>query len=187
MHSQASLKFMLVFGLSGPVYGLDSMIALSESAARETQEWRIESRLTSRTDELAPELQSQSLSLTWWATHRRVAFGAGVGAVHYTMAEPSGAPFHSLSRPMVYTEPVLTLGWRLRVGEATLYADTSSALFAAREDLQRARLAGGTAWKASQSRLGLDRGSFAIQLDSGLRMSLRPRKGGLSLMVRGSF
>ena len=88
---------------------------------------------------------------------------------------------------MVFTEPVLTLGWRLRVGEATLYADTSSALFAAREDLQRARLAGGTAWKASQSRLGLDRGSFAIQLDSGLRMSLRPRKGGLSLMVRGSF
>ena len=46
----------------------------------------------------------------------------------------------------------------------------------------------GVEWAGrSRSRLGFDKGAFGLLLDSGYRMSLRIRHGGLGLYVRGQF
>ena len=46
----------------------------------------------------------------------------------------------------------------------------------------------GAEWKSPASRFGLDkRGHLGIQFDSGYRMSLRLRKSGVGVYVRGQF
>ncbi len=45
----------------------------------------------------------------------------------------------------------------------------------------------GLEWMSAKPRLGLQHGSVGLQLDSGYRMSLRTRHGGLALYLRGKF
>ena len=46
---------------------------------------------------------------------------------------------------------------------------------------------GGMKWMSAEPRFGLRQGALGIQLDSGYRMSLRTRHGGLVLYLRGKF
>ena len=184
MRPNPSIALLLAFLVAGPVFGLEQVPLSGENAAGE---WRLHPRLEAQSEDIAPHAQRTSVGYRWWAGNGRVAFGAGVGAVSYSFAAPAGLALDP-SRPFnPMVGPVLTLGWRWRLGTTTVYADTSAGYFAARDGLQQDFARNGVPWKVTQSRMGLDQGSFAVQFDSGYRMSLRPRRGGLAIMVRGTF
>ena len=140
----------------------------------------------------APELggraETSSIGYRWWASSGRVALGLGVGTVT-----------HSVVAPAIGTEPerltgqtggpAVTVGWRLQLSDrSTIYADTSASQGLGENPAAAYYTTrGGVEWKTRKSRLGFDRGSVAMQLDSGYRLSLRTRRGGVALVLRGSF
>ena len=72
--------------------------------------------------------------------------------------------------------------------QSTIYADTSAAQgLGQNPPAAYYTTRGGVDWKTRKSRLGFDRGSVAMQLDAGYRLSLRTRRGGVALVLRGSF
>lgn len=189
MRSKPLQPLLLTLAFAPPAFGLEHASELGETAAAE---WRIRPQLEAHSEVIEQTVQKTSVGYRWWAGNQRVAFGAGVGAVNYSFAAPAGVALDH-ARPFTQVVgPVLTLGWRMRLGSATLYADTSTAPMLAQgvaqgDALQKRVLGGGEPWKTTQSRLGLDRGSFSLQLESGYRLSLRPRRGGLSVVLRGTF
>lgn len=127
-----------------------------------------------------------AVGLRWWATRGPSAFGFGIGTVGYLAPDPEQAT--GTSRKLVGAVPNLSLGWRYRVSHATsVYADTSGARGLIEPGLPAYNTRVGVEWKPARERFGWDRGSFGVQFDSGYRMSLRVRHGGLGVFVRGSF
>ena len=133
-----------------------------------------------------PLAEAAGFSYRWWLRRGRADVGIGLGAIGRVVApvEASG------EATLAYATPTLTLGLRYQLTErSTLYADASGARRNpgdAGADLFATKL--GVEWAGrSRSRLGFDKGAFGLLLDSGYRMSLRIRHGGLGLYVRGQF
>ncbi len=185
---QANLFPHLLLALAStmPAFGQEHA---GESGDAPAADWRVRPRLEAQSEAIAPNAQRTSVDYRWWAGNQRFAFGAGIGAVNYSFAAPTAGIAPDPARPFTQVVgPVLTLGWRMRLGSATLSADTSTLPMPPSDDLFQSQVPRGSVpWKTTQRRLGLDRGSFALQLDSGYRLSLRPRRGGLALTLRGSF
>lgn len=145
-------------------------------------------RQTSGTPELGSRAETSSIDYRWWASSGRVALGLGVGTVTHSVIAPATG-----SEPERLTGqtggPAVTVGWRLQLSDqSTLYADTSAAQgLGPNPAAAYYTTRGGVEWKTRKSRLGFDRGSVAMQLDSGYRLSLRTRRGGVALVLRGSF
>jgi hypothetical protein len=85
--------------------------------------------------------------------------------------------------------PTVTVALRFRVSpESAVYADASSARGLGGEtaaDYFNTKL--GMEWKPAKSRFGLENRSVGIQFDSGYRISLGARKGGLGVYLRSQF
>jgi hypothetical protein len=132
-------------------------------------------------DELA------GVSYRVWLSRGRADLGLGLGTLGYVVP-PAGGRADS-PHTLAGLVPTVTLGLRLRVSpESALYADASSARGLALErgaDFYNAKV--GMEWKPAKSRLGLEHGSLGIQFDSGYRMSLRARHGGLGVYLRSKF
>jgi hypothetical protein len=133
-----------------------------------------------------PLADAAGFTYRWWLRRGRADVGVGLGALGRVVApvEVHGGP------TLAYAASTLTLGLRYHLTErSTLYADASGARSAQGEagaDLFAAKL--GVEWAGhSRSRLGFDKGAFGLLLDSGYRMSLRVRHGGLGIYVRGQF
>ena len=133
-----------------------------------------------------PLAEAAGFSYRWWLRRGRADVGIGLGAIGRVVApvEASG------EATLAYAAPTLTLGLRYQLTErSTLYADASGLRRNqgdAGADLFATKL--GVEWAGrSRSRLGFDKGAFGLLLDSGYRMSLRIRHGGLGLYVRGQF
>jgi hypothetical protein len=133
-----------------------------------------------------PLADAAGFSYRWWLRRGRADVGIGLGAIGRVVApvEASG------EATLAYAASTLTLGLRYQLTErSTLYADASGARRGQGEagaDLFATKL--GVEWAGrSRSRLGFDKGAFGLLLDSGYRMSLRIRHGGLGIYVRGQF
>lgn len=133
-----------------------------------------------------PLADAAGFSYRWWLRRGRADVGIGLGAIGRVVApvETGG------EATLAYAASTLTLGLRYQLSErSTLYADASGARRAqgdAGADLFATKL--GVEWAGrSRSRLGFDKGAFGLLLDSGYRMSLRIRHGGLAIYVRGQF
>ena len=132
-----------------------------------------------------PLADAAGFSYRWWLRRGRTDVGIGLGAIGRVVApvEANG------EATLAYAAPTLTLGLRYQLTErSTLYADASGARRGqgdAGADLFATKL--GVEWARSRSRLGFDKGAFGLRLDSGYRMSLRIRHGGLGIYVRGQF
>jgi hypothetical protein len=98
------------------------------------------------------------------------------------LLQPDGAP----PLPLAST---LSVGMSVRMtGQSALYADASGAMGLSNEPgLGYMRTKVGLEWKPAKSRLGLDEGRVGIQFDSGYRLSLRLRRGGVGVYLRGQF
>ena len=85
--------------------------------------------------------------------------------------------------------PTVTFGMRYRVsGETAVYADATSARALATDaapGLYNTKV--GMEWQPAKSRFGFENRSLGIQLQSGYRMSLRVKSGGLGVYFRGKF
>lgn len=113
-----------------------------------------------------------------WTTRGRASLGMGVGAVGYSSAGSS---------VWLHPSPAVTVGVRLAVADrTTMYADASSATGWPQPNYN-ARV--GMEFKsASAGRgLGFERGAIGMQLDSGYRLQMKPRRGGLAVYLRGQF
>ena len=139
---------------------------------------------------LVPAAELVGVSYRWWLTNGRSDVGIGLGALGYRVTPP-GASTDSRGVLMgaVPMMPMVTLGWRYRMsGQSVLLADASGALGLGANGRDGYVTKVGVEWKArSESRFGLDGSSLGFQLDSGVRMSLRWRKGGLSVYFRSQF
>lgn len=138
--------------------------------------------------QLGGRAEVSSLDYRWWASKGRVAVGLGVGTVTHSVVAPAvgGEPERLAGQT---SGPAVTVGWRLRLSDQSmLYADTSAMRGVGPDSAAAFYTAkGGVEWKTSKSRLGFDSGSVAMRLDSGYRLSLRTRHGGIVVMLRGSF
>ncbi len=134
---------------------------------------------------LAPELVG--VSYRWWLTSGRADFGVGVGTLGYRVSGFGALPHEQ--RSIVGAVPTVTVGWRYRVsGQSVLLADASGApgFAAGGSDGYFSKVA--VEWKPrTEPRFGLDGTSLGVQFDSGMRMSLRLRKGGLGVYLRSKF
>ena len=132
-----------------------------------------------------PLAEATGFSYRWWLRRGRTDVGIGLGAIGRVVAPVEANGEASLA----YAAPTLTLGLRYQLTErSTLYADASGARRVQGEagaDLFATKL--GVEWTRSRSRLGFDKGALGLRLDSGYRMSLRIRHGGLGIYVRGQF
>jgi hypothetical protein len=150
-----------------------------------------------------PYTEMGGVSYRWWLRRGRTDFGLGVGTVGYLVPPVEGlaASPHSLAyagpHSMIYAgphsiahpAPTVTVGWRYQIDDrSTVFADALGArrTYAEdRSDFYSTKL--GLEWKQRKSRFGLEKGSLGIQFDSGLRMSLRARKGAVGVHVRRQF
>ena len=138
--------------------------------------------------EFGGRAETSSIGYRWWASSGRVALGLGVGTVTHSIVAPAiGTEPERLTGQT--SGPSVSVGWRLQLSDqSTIYADTSAAQGLGQNPAAAYYTTrGGVEWKTRKSRLGFDRGSVAMQLDSGYRLSLRTRRGGVALVLRGSF
>jgi hypothetical protein len=128
------------------------------------------------------------LSLRLWSRHGRSDLGIGVGTLSMFDLQPlpPGAGGPASLRAM---RPTVSFAWRYRVdGQTAVYADATSARRLAADampDLYATKV--GMEWKLATSRFGFENRSLGLQLQSGYRMSLRVRGGGLGVYFRGNF
>ena len=131
--------------------------------------------------------QLVGVSYRWWVSHGRADVGVGIGTLGYRVT-----PFGALSDdPRISTgaAPMVSVAWRYRVSDqSVLHADASSARGLAVNGGDGYFTKIGVEWKAKpESRWGLDGSSLGLQLDSGLRMSMRLKKGGVGFYLRSKF
>jgi len=142
-----------------------------------------------------PYTEMAGLSYRWWMRRGRTDVGFGVGTMGYLLSPPEGvaagarSPAYSGPITLALAAPTINVGMRYQVDErSTLFADALSARRAtaeSRSDLYSTKV--GVEWKEARSRFGFDKGALGVQFDSGVRMSLRARKGGLGVYLRGQF
>jgi hypothetical protein len=130
-----------------------------------------------------PYTDMSGVTVRWWLRHGRSNFGVGLGTVGFVAPSVDGA------WPLRSALPTVTLGVRYAVsGETAVYADVTSArdlLAHAAPGLYRTKV--GVDWQPAKSRFGFEGRSLGIQLQSGYRMSLRVKSGGVALYFRGHF
>lgn len=131
------------------------------------------------------------VTVSKWLGRGRASLGLGLGAVGYRALPGSAAPAAGLMNPA----PAVTVGVRLDVApRTTMYADASgTAVWNTANDpnaqgaLYNTRV--GMEFKSAGAArgLGFDRGAIGMQLDSGYRLQMKPRRGGLAVYLRGQF
>ena len=122
-----------------------------------------------------------------WMSHGRADVGVGVGTLGYL--SPSSDGRGDGARALVGAVPTVTVGMRYRMSkEHSVFADASGARGLGAE------AAGayyntkvGMEWKPAKSRLGLERGALGFHFDSGYKLSLKARAGGLAVYLRNTF
>lgn len=122
-----------------------------------------------------------------WMGRGRTEFGVGLGTLGYVHPGPDGRVDAGAS--MLRSSPTLSLGVRYRVTpESAIYADASGARGLGMDSSAAyVNTKVGMEWKPAKSRLGFDHGALGMHFDSGYRLSLKARRGGVRIVLRGEF
>lgn len=122
-----------------------------------------------------------------WVSHGRAGVGVGVGTIGYVTPRPDGRVEGPLA--LTGTSPMVSVGLRYRLShESTVFADASGVHGLGTEpnaNYLNTKL--GMEWKPAKRAFGFDHGAIGMQLDSGYKLSLKARHGGLGLYLRGQF
>lgn len=125
------------------------------------------------------------VSYRWWTNQGASNFGLGIGAVgSFVGYDIGGAPLLGSSSPL------LMVGYRYQMNtRSVLFADASSVRRFDADTTDRYSTKVGVEWKARSNGLGLDGASRSLtfQLDSGYRMSLKVRRNGIGVYLKGQF
>ena len=118
-----------------------------------------------------------------WITQGRAGVGGGLGSLGYVL--PSGDGL----RTVVGAVPTVSIGMRYRMSEQhLLFADASGARGLGGDPaVTQVTTKVGLEWKPARSSLGFEHGALGMQLDSGMHLSLKSRRGGPALYLRNTF
>ncbi|WP_280152963.1 hypothetical protein [Piscinibacter sp. XHJ-5] len=142
----------------------------------------------------APALTSDGRQMTelagvnyrLWLSRGPAAMGVGVGTLGYVRP-----PSEGIGAPVTLTgaAPTLSVGLRYRTSmHSAVYADALGARGLPPDgEGYYVNTKVGMEWKPAKSTLGFDHGTIGVHFDSGYRLSVRPRKGGLGVYLRGQF
>ena len=121
-----------------------------------------------------------------WMGRGRTEFGVGVGTLGYVHR---GAEGPDTTASLLRATPTVSLGIRYNVTpESAVFADASGARgLGLDSDAAYVNTKVGMEWKPAKSRLGFDHGALGVHFDSGYRLSLKARRGGLRIVLRGEF
>jgi hypothetical protein len=122
-----------------------------------------------------------------WMGRGRTEFGVGLGTLGYVRPGPDGRA--DPAAPLLRAAPTLSVGIRYRVTpESAVYADASGARGLGMDSSAAfINTKVGMEWKPAKSRLGFDNGALGMHFDSGYRLSLKARHGGVRIVLRGEF
>lgn len=131
--------------------------------------------------------QMAAVDVRWWLLRGPASVRLGVGTLQLLHPVPEALP--QPGAEALPLAPTVSVGMSvLMTRRSALYADASSAVgLPADSGLGYMRTKVGLEWKPAKSRLGLDEGRVGIQFDSGYRLSLRVRRGGVGVYLRGQF
>lgn len=122
-----------------------------------------------------------------WVSRGRTDMGVGLGALGYIVPRPDGR----IEGPVALagTSPTLSVGLRYRVTpDSAVYADASGAYgIGVDPNANYVNTKVGMEWKPAKHALGFDHGAIGMHFDSGYRLSVKPRHGGLGVYLRGQF
>jgi len=122
-----------------------------------------------------------------WMSHGRAGVGVGVGTLGYVTPRPDGR----IEGPVALTgaSPTVSVGLRYRVTrDSTVYAGASGVHNLGTEaPANYVNTKVGMEWKPAKRSFGFDHGAIGMTLDSGYKLSLKPRHGGLGVYLRGQF
>jgi hypothetical protein len=121
-----------------------------------------------------------------WVSRGPAAMGVGVGTLGYVRPPLDGRP-EPVS--LTGTAPTFSVGLRYRTSmHSAVYADALGTRGLGPEtDGLYVNTKVGMEWKPAKNTFGFDHGTIGVHFDSGYRLSLRPRKGGLGVYLRGQF
>jgi hypothetical protein len=131
--------------------------------------------------------QMAAVDVRWWLLRGPASVRLGVGTLQ--LLHPVTEALPQPGAEALPLAPTVSVGMSvLMTRRSALYADASSAVgLPADSGLGYMRTKVGLEWKPAKSRLGLDEGRVGIQFDSGYRLSLRVRRGGVGVYLRGQF
>lgn len=142
----------------------------------------VESALAPGRDALGRPLNEiDGIALRWWLRRGRADVGLGIG----TIGQRAGGGDGRADTPLLYGTSTLIVGWRWSMGERSLLYADASGMRRYGADLVQAKV--GVEWKPRTSALGFERGALGIRFDSGYRMSLRAKRGGVGVYLRRQF
>lgn len=130
------------------------------------------------------------LSYRWWASRGRADLGVGLGTMAYE-ARPTGmiaGLAHDGATLPLASGTVLTLGMRYRTSEhSALFADAAGVhgLPIDRGDAMVGKV--GIEFKSARSRWNIAYGGLGLRFAADTRMTLRVRRGGVSIYMHRSF
>jgi hypothetical protein len=125
-----------------------------------------------------------------WLGYGRGAVGFGVGTLGYVVTRDAN-PADPRDRIglLLVPRPTMSVSLRYSLSASSSVYATASAVQPWRRDegatLYNTRA--GVEWKPAQSRFGFEGGRLGVQLDSGYRMSLRTKGGGVGIYLRRNF
>ena len=127
------------------------------------------------------------VSYRFWMSRGRADVGLGLGSVGFVV--PPAAGHNDGVTTLAGALPTVTLGVRYRLtNQHLLFADASRARgLGADPAADYVSTKVGMEWRPASPAMGFEHGAFGMQLDSGYRLSLRVRGGGLALYLRGRF
>lgn len=122
-----------------------------------------------------------------WISKGRTDVGVGVGALGYVTPPPGLRAEGGVQ--LTQSMPTMSVGLRYRLTpESSVFADASGLQRDLDDpDTRYVNTKVGMEWKPAKSRFGFENGRLGIHLDSGYKISLRARKGGIGVYLRGQF
>ncbi len=128
-----------------------------------------------------PELTG--INYLHWITQTRADVGVGLGALGHALPPGDG------HRTAVGAVPTVPVAMRYRMSaHQLLFADASGARgLGGGPAATQVTAKVGLEWKPARSRLIFEHGALGMQLDSGMRLSLKSRRGGLAVYLRNTF
>lgn len=122
-----------------------------------------------------------------WMSHGRADVGVGMGTLGYVVPRPDGR----VEGPVALTgaSPTLSVGVRYRVtSRSAVYADASGAHgLGVDQPANYVNTKVGMEWKPAKNTFGFEHGAIGMHFDSGYHLSVKARRGGLGLYLRGQF
>jgi len=134
-----------------------------------------------------PLSELAGVNYTLWMSHGRADVGVGVGTLGYVVPRPDGR----IEGPMTLTgaSPTVNLGVRYRfTRDSAVFADASGTRgLGIDQSSNYLNTKVGVEWKPAKQTLGFEHGAIGMHFDSGYKLSLKARRGGLGLYLRGQF